>query len=292
MPTPFAEKFNLVLKAMSLSRGRVAAEVGVDKSAVGRWANGVAAPSSDNLNRLTAVVAARIGGFTALDWERDLDSLAAVVGVDPPTPPQARAGGVQIPLLEEARAVARLRGGAYEGFYQSTRPYAQRPGVFIHDQVMIRADGEGLLDLRMYAAGVTVSGKVLLLNNQLFFVGAEMTSPGFCFAIFNGVSTLKAGMLDGLIMFCALDPGRTPTATAAVLERLEDLTGDAEADEARFAQLCRRPDAATEDSAPEAVRRHLVRDIGPSQIASEGDWVLRSPLLRSLARGLLPGAAG
>jgi hypothetical protein len=291
MDTPFAEKLDFVLKALSISRGRLASELGVDKSAVGRWVSGTAAPSGHNLTRLTAVVAARAPGFTGLDWGLDLDGLAVAVGVAAPAARREAAEKgptLEIPLLAESLVTTRLRGAAYEGFYRTTRPYAQRPGLFIHDQVMIRAEPDDFMSLRMYAAGVLVEGQVMLLQNQLFFAGAEMTSPGFAFAIFNGVSTIQAGVIDGLIMFCALDTARTPTATAAIMQRVGDLSGERTADEARFAELCELSGVADEDSAPEAIRRHLVRDIGPGALAAGGDWLLNLPLVRSLARGLTP----
>ena len=131
-----------------------------------------------------------------------------------------------------------------------------------------------------------MEGWVLLLQNQLFCLGGELTSGSFVFAILNGVSTVQAGLLDGLILFCALDPGRTPTATPAVYERIADLTGDREVDDGRFKALEDEPAIAPEGSVPDELRAHLVRDIGPAQMADGGDWLLRSPLVRSLARGL------
>ena len=38
--SPLAPKLEFVLKALSMSRGRLAAQLGVDKSAVGRWVTG------------------------------------------------------------------------------------------------------------------------------------------------------------------------------------------------------------------------------------------------------------
>lgn len=285
MTTELSVKLDFVLKALSMSRGRMAAELGVDKSAVGRWMSGAATPSAHNMSQLTALVTQRFEGFTALDWERDLASLAEAIGVAPPGR-RAGAAALSIPLLEESLVTMRLRGGAYEGFYRTTRPWAQRLGEFIHDYVMIRASPDGFLKLTMNAAGVLVEGQVMLQTNQLFFAGAEMTSGAFVFAIFNGVSTVKAGILDGLILFCALDAGRTPTASAAVFERIGDLSLDAAADSAQFAEFGKADYHATEQSAPEAIRRHLVRDAGPSQVASGGDWLLRMPLVRSLSHGV------
>ena len=297
MISPLAEKLTFVVKALSMSRGRLAAELGVDKSAVGRWISGSAAPSAHNMSQLTGLVAARVPGFTSLDWERDLAGLAEAIGVAAPGQPRGGPAGsvtaLAIPLLEESQVMLRLRGGAYEGFYRTTRPYAQQPGQFLHDYVMIRAEpGGGFLRLLMSANGVLVEGQVMLLQNQLFFAGAELTSGAFVFGIFNGVSTVQAGVIDGLILFCALDPGRTPTAAAMILDRLGDLSGDREADDARFAELGLRPPLATEETAPAAIRQHLVRDLGPAQLAAGGDWLLRMPLVRSLSRGLPPPELG
>jgi hypothetical protein len=47
-----------------------------------------------------------------------------------------------------------------------------------------------------------------------------------------------------------------------------------------------------EGSVPEAIRRHLARDIGPAQLAMGGDWLLRMPVSRSIARGAPFDAAG
>jgi transcriptional regulator with XRE-family HTH domain len=290
MTTQLAAKLDFVLKALSMSRGRLAAELGVDKSAAGRWVTGAATPSAHNMSQLTGLVAQRIPGFTSLDWERDLEGLAEALGVSPPgkSPPAETAHpSLTIPLLAEAQAMARLRGEAYEGFYRSTRPFGQHPGVFLHDYTILRLEADGSLHMAMNALGVRVEGKVLLLHNQLFIVATEMTSGAFVFAIVNGVSSVQAGVLDGLIMYCAQDPGRTPTATAAVWERVGDLSGDRAADDARFETLGKLSGMATEESAPPAIRAHLVRNLGPDQLP-DGDWLLRSPLARALSRGLTP----
>jgi hypothetical protein len=289
MTSPLADKLDFALKALSMSRGRMAAELGVDKSAVGRWVSGAAAPSAHNMSQLTAVVAARAPGFTALDWERDLEGLAEAIGVAPPGPRRAAAPpapSLSIPLLAESLDTMRRRRTAYQGFYRSTRPYAQYPGQFVHDQVLLREDPSGFLKMTMICAGVRVEGQAMLLQNQLFFAGAELTSGAFVFSILNGVSTVQAGVIDGIVLYCALDPGRTPTATAAVFERTGDVSGDAEADDARLLELSEAEDyVATEASAPAAIRAYLVRDLGPAQMAS-GGWLLQMPLIHSLARGL------
>jgi hypothetical protein len=290
MPQPFSVKFGFLLKALSMSRSQLAAELGVDKSIVGRWVTGAVNPSAHNLSRLTVLTAARVPGFTALDWERDLDSLADLLGVDSNALPGARGRrfgeGLPIPMLDQILETTARRGTAYEGFFRSTRPYAQNPGRFLHDQLMIRQNENGFLRFDMAAGGVFVEGWVLPLQNQLSVVGAELTSGALVFGIFNGVNTVQAGMIDGLILNCALDAGRTPTATAVIFQRIGDLSGDPATDDLRFADLAQSDALAPQGSVPEEIRNHLARDFGPAQLALGGEWLLRLPLSRSMSRGL------
>ncbi|HSH99486.1 MAG TPA: helix-turn-helix transcriptional regulator, partial [Reyranella sp.] len=73
----FAQKLGLVLKAINLSRGRLAQTAGVDKSVVSRWASGVQAPSDHNLSRLTEAVARHRPGFERRDWDLDGERFAS-----------------------------------------------------------------------------------------------------------------------------------------------------------------------------------------------------------------------
>jgi hypothetical protein len=284
----FHRKLAFVLKALSISRGTLAAELETDKSVVGRWVSGRVQPSSHNLTRLSAYIGTRVEGFTALDWERPISGLAPMLGASAEVADHVARprDAVRLPLVVESRATTARRGGAYEGIFRTTRPYAQRPGVFQHDIILIRRDPEGDLRFQLSNSGVLVEGVVLLLQNQLFVVSAEHTSGAFAFAILNGVNTVQAGVLDGLMLWCSLDAERTPTASAIMLERIADLSGDPAADDARFAELAAADPVAPEGSVAPQIIAHLTRDPGPSQIAAGGDWLLTSPLSRSLARGL------
>jgi len=288
MSEPFSEKLSLVLKALSMSRARLAADLGVHKSVVGRWVAGAVAPSAHNASRLSALIAQRVPGFTALDWDRSLGSLqtllATELGGRPGTPGPGGRGGLPFPLLGQILARTSMHGAAYEGFYRSTRPYARMPGRYLHDHCMLRRDASGFLRLSMANAGVFVDGWVLLLHDQLFVVGAEFTSAALVFAILHGVDGPKAEVLDGLTLSPNLDPERTLTAAAIVLHRVGDLTGDPTADEARFAQLATGECEPAAESIPQALREHLARDIGPTPFALGGDLQLRLPRSRALSR--------
>ena len=291
MSEPFFEKLAFVLKVLSLSRSRLAAEVGVDKSVVGRWVTGAITPSTHNLAQLNTLLARRVPGFTALAWDRDLADLAELLGVEVKAAsalrPQGLRAGLPLPFIDQILATSELRGAAYEGFFRSTRPYASNPGRFVHDQCMLRKDEEGVLRLKMGTGGVIVEGWVLPLNNLLFVIAAEFTSGALVFGLFNGVNTVKADVLDGLVLMPVLDSGRTPTANAMVLERVGDLSDDPAADDARLLELAALDPVAPVGSVPEALRDHLVRDIGPAQLALGGDWLLRMPLSRTVSRGAL-----
>lgn len=281
----FSAKLAFVLKALSMSRARLAADLGVHKSVVGRWVSGAVVPSAHNLSLLSELVARRVPGFTALDWDRDLESLAVLFGVGRPGPagepaPGARAG-VPLALMGQVLARTSQHGAAYEGFFRSTRPYARQPGQYIHDHCMVRRDANGLLHLTMATAGVFVEGWVLPLHDQLFFIGAEFTSAAIVFAILHGVVGSKAEVLDGITLSPNLDPDRTITASAIVLERVGDLSGDRTADDARFAELSAGQSESPAEEIPEALRRHLSRDGGTSQLVASSDGLLRLP--RSLA---------
>ncbi len=288
MSETFSAKLDLVLKALSISRGRLAADLGVDKSVVGRWVTGAVKPSSHNLSSLTALVAGRVPGFKTLDWDRSFADLADMMGADPSAVPGLEArepAGLPLAIAEHILATTALRGSAYEGFFRSTRPYVLNPGRFVHDHAMVRLDPTGYLSLRMGTAGTVVEGWVLTLHNQLFTIAADVTSGAMLFGIFYGVATPRADVIDGLMLGPALDVARTPTACAIIFERVGDLTGDAEADDATFAELAGRDPVAPEGSISEAMRTHLLRDIGPERNALGGDMLLRLPLDRSLSRG-------
>jgi transcriptional regulator with XRE-family HTH domain len=287
-----SEKLSFVLKALSLSRIQLAAELGVDKSVVGRWVTGAVAPSAHNLAKLTVLVAQRARGFTVLDWDRDIAGLAATLGVESYNPATSFApvfgDGLPLSLLDQTASITRIRGSAYEGFFRSTRPYAQYPGKFIHDHLLIRRRENGLVGYDMMTGGVSVEGWVLLLQNQLFCIGCELTSGSMAFAIFNGVSTLQAGRLDGIILSCALDTSRTPTATAVVVDRIGDITDDEVADRARLTELASHEPVARDGSLDPDLVVHLLRNSGPEAWARGGDLLLRMPLIRSLSRGIAP----
>lgn len=292
-PEAFPQKFDLVLKALSMSRGRLAAELGVDKSLVGRWASGAVTPSAHNLENLTRLVATKRAGFTMHDWDRDLSGVAKVFGLDAALPATAEhhvngnsAQGLKMPGLDIARMVTDRRAATYEGFWRSTRPSIAMPGKLFHDYGMIRRHPDGLLQFTMGGSGLLFDGWLLPIEGQLFAILFDNVGQTPVFLIFNGVALHRATQLDGLILAAALNSARTPSAYPVVMERLGDLTGDREADDARMAELQSRDTNADEAQIGEELRRHLIRDIGPAAVAAGvGELYLLSSWATSLSRG-------
>lgn len=289
----FAAKFRLLLKAWSMSRGGMAAELGVDKSLVGRWASGAVTPSEYNLARITRHVAARHPGFSMVDWDRDLEDFAAIFGVEPgeESPPIAAATaalpGFPPDFFDQTRASTERRGPAYEGFWRTTRPSVIMDGRLLHDHGMMRIGANGMLEVRMGGSGLLFEGWMLPIEGDMFVILYDSVGFTPLFLILRGVPLPKAHMLDGLLMFASLTAGRMPAAVPLVLERIADLTGDRAADDATCQELLSR-DALAVD-VPDDIRRHLVRDIGPEAAARGGDLFLMASPFASPSRGAALG---
>jgi hypothetical protein len=290
MTEPFSEKLTLVLKVLSMSRARLASELGLDKSVVARWASGATAPSGHNLAQLSALMARMIPGFTALDWDRSMESLARLLGVGRPPADRNTGGppGLPLPFLDQMVAATTLRAKAYEGFFRSTRAYAAHPGKFIHDHSFVRLGPEGLLRFKMATGGVVAEGWMLPVQTQMFLLGTEFTGGTLTFGILHGVNGIQADVLDGIILTSIYDVGRSPTASPIVYERIGNLGESLEADEAKLMELAARNPVAPDGAVPEELQRHLTRGIGPEAMKNGGDWVLQLPLAQTLSRGPMP----
>jgi hypothetical protein len=288
----FDEKLTLVLKALSMSRGRLAAELGVDKSLVGRWASGAVTPSALNLENLTKLIARHVTGFTMLDWDRDLAGVAGLLGVSAPVNGRGHTmlddgpDALPLPVLPMSRLTTERRGAAYEGFWRTTRPSVMMPGRFFHDHGIIRRHDNGLLEFKVGGAGLLFAGWLLLAEGQLFAILFDTVGQTPIFVVWNGVPLSKASYLDGIVMAAALNAARTPSAYPIVMERIGDLTGDREKDDATCDELLARDPLAPEGSISDELRRHLVRDIGPAAVqAGLGELFLLAPITGSWSRG-------
>ena len=290
----FPAKLELALKACSISRGRLAAALGVDKSVVSRWLSGANLPSDHNLSALTALVAARAPDFTMLDWEGDLAQVAARMGLaaapGPETPtlvPEGLKGWFPDSWVKEAVTTTALRGAAYEGFWRTTRLANDPAGRFVHDIEMIRLAPNGLLQFRLGVVEMRFEGWSLPIQTQIFSFAVDAESGVALFSIFNAVLRHRADVIDGLTLTLTRNAGGTPVIGAAIMERIEDLSGDRAADDARFEALVKANPFVPDDSVPQHIQDHLFRDIGPTAFANGGEALMTMSFMRSMSRGPL-----
>lgn len=287
----FAAKLDLILKALAISRGRLAADVGVDKSLVGRWCSGTIKPSAHNCARLTQVIAARLEGFTQHDWDLDFAALAARLGVtireEQPDRalPSAFAAWLALSKFDEAARASGASSRALAGFWRTTRPAPEFPGQFVQDHVIMEALDDGPLRFRIGLFSSRLTGWSMAVGDQMYCTAANHLTGGSIFAIFNRVHRPRLDVLDGVTLACMADAGGVPVAAACLLERVGDLSGDPAADDARYEELLAQHPLPPRDSIPEEIREHLLFDVGPAAMSLGGDPVLMMRAMTSMARG-------
>lgn len=294
--SPFAARLHLVFSAIAMSRAKLASVLGVDKSLVGRWAAGAVHPSDHNLSRITAVIAERFPGFTMLDWERDLADFARRLGLDPAAAtleqPLPAVQGLPLQFIDLVRRNTEQRGAAYEGFWRTSRPSVLMPHLIFQDHGMIRLNANGLLEVRMGGAGLYFHGWMMLAEGNLFVIIHDNTGQTPLFLIFRGVPLPRAEVMEGILLMAALNASRTPAAVPILMERIGDLCGNREEDDAACDALITRQPTVSVDEIPDASRAYLLRDVGPAAAASGGDLFLlaNGTLTRgSTATGQLTG---
>lgn len=285
----FANRLAVILKALSLSRGRLAADLGVDKSLVGRWCAGSVSPSSHNLTRLTQHIATRHPGFTLHDWDVPLAELAADFGINISPPPRAILSAFDdwfaLPKLREAAQASGPASRSIEGFWRTTRPVPEFPGKFVHDHVIMEASADGPLRFRIGLFSSRLVGWSMAVGDQMFCCATNQITGGSIFAIFNRVNRPSVDVMDGITLACMADAGGVPVAAACLLERIGVLSGDAEADNNRYEELLAEHPIAPDGSVSPEISAHLWRDVGPSALARGDDANLMMRSMTSMAKG-------
>lgn len=291
----FPAKLRLALKALSISRAGLAAELKIDKSVVGRWVAGVNRPTDHNLASLSTAIAARRAGFTELDWEADLDGFRRSLGLpdlaeSPAAPASGAADWLPAQVLAEAVLTTTLTGSAYEGLWRSTRPSFDHPGRFLHDRILIWRGDHGLLTFQLSVGDMQFKGVAFPTRTQLFGICADPATGIFLFVIFNAVLRYRADVMDGLSLTLQRSGGGTPMACAVLMERTGLLSDDIAADARRLRDLARQSPLAPEGSISPEIAAHLLRDVGPAANAAGGDLLLLMPFVQSMSRGPEPGS--
>lgn len=291
MSDGFAQRLTLALKALSMSRGRLASEMGVDKSLVGRWASGSVRPSAYNLERLTRFLAEKRPGLTLLDWDRALPEFASLFGVDAAVDASARSGGgLSGALRDMVRNAVDSHLASYEGFWRTTHASVFQPGCFCQQHGIIRIE-DGELRFELGADGIRYGGSMSPVEGQIFAIASDSVRHVPSFLILNVVPTPKIVLMDGLLI-AASSSLRIPSAYSIIFERVGDLSGNRASDDAHVTSLMQRPEFVEDDDVAAIVRQHLLRDIGPKAASEGGDMMLTAALTPRLAQIMaLPRAA-
>jgi len=283
MSDDFAPRLTLALKALSMSRGRLASEMGVDKSLVGRWASGSVRPSAHNLERLTRFLAGKKPGLTLLDWDRSLPEFATLFGVVGVVDPGAKSGtGLSGALQDMVRNAVDSHLSAYEGFWRTTHASVFQPGSFCQQHGMIRIEG-GALQFELGADGIRYGGSMSPVEGQIFAIASDSVRQVPSFLILNVVPMPKIILMDGLLI-AASSSLRIPTAYSIIFERVGDLSGDRTADDAHATGLMQQAEFIDDDRLTDVVRHHLLRDFGPKAACNGGEMMLSAPLTPRLAQ--------
>lgn len=280
----FAQKLDIALKALSISRGRLAQEAGLDKSLVGRWVAGTVKPSAHNLEKVTAAISKRCPGFSMLDWDRPLAAVAERLGgsieAPAPAPGVLPPGTLTFPfdITGPARVETARRGDEYCGFYWNYRHAFGRPGKFAKIAVMIRPK-DGLLEVSKGAIGFEHRGWGVLMLNRLYMMLAEEKFEAMAFLITNAGQQPKARCLSAIILGVSSEGLLMPKASPCLMIRHAELPGDEASDRAFYEAM--KPDAGIVDAAevPASAMAHISRDIGPRAFAEGGADMLNAPFI-------------
>jgi transcriptional regulator with XRE-family HTH domain len=296
----FSDRLARVLAALNMSRGRLAAAIGVDKSVVGRWTRGLMRPSEHNLSLITGFVADRRPGFDMSAWGADEARFALLLA---PPPPAATAEWLPVSAVHSAREMAR-DGAHYPGLYVQLRRRFNLPGEPFAELLALWLDGD-MLRFSHPGAYWHHRGRGFILQHQIYLVGEDVAmGEGLLIEVLNSVSGGEALATDGVMTSVQGDRLRAPASTPVQLLRIADLP-DPHAEPAaamllplqqRLAEIVEVGGVAAL-AGPEIIR-HITARVGSAEAGGEADHLLRMPATRGFtgtvrdAAPMLRAAAG
>jgi transcriptional regulator with XRE-family HTH domain len=241
-PSEFTRKLGIALKALNLSRARLAQRVGVDKSVASRWASGASVPAEHNLIALTQALAGLKPGFARADWDLDVEAFAAGFGMPASSAAVVdgidAAGGLFLRSFAAFRSQIDREAPVYEGFYLTYNRSSANTGEVTRRALKLWRDRERL---RFVSAGPSplydVEGEVFVWRSRLFFLGEMKRYDGVSLSILNGTTRPTPTYLTGIAAGLGGDGMLAPSAAVAVLEFKARFSGDAKADDKRWTDL-------------------------------------------------------
>jgi len=260
IPDSFSGRLRLALKQTNLSPSALGVAVGVDKSVVSRWVSGRVYPTRHNLTRIATVLAERLPGFSALSFEAPeprFRSLMGLDGLDAAFSGTSQSLNIPFGLLDTSRRETSRNGVDYFGTYILYSWAFTQPGRVARMALMLRPEN-GLIEARYGADGVYFQGWALLMMNRMYLIFAEERLETMAFLVLNAGSQPKMRFITGILCGPAAGP-LVPTASAAALVRLRDLSDDPAADLALFAADSGLEPIIDLSEAPAPVRRMLMQ---------------------------------
>ncbi len=226
----FGAKLEIALKLLNISRGRLSAEMRVDKSLVSKWLRGIVIPGGPNVAALTNLIRTQRAAFTQLNWELPLDAFAAalVATSDGQAPSPFERGpttpGWFIPVRRQTSQEIAREGNAYPGVYVCFRQSPLNDGDIVPELLTIWRERNSLFFRNVDPLSVHV-GEIFVLRHQLFLAGADHPrADDISQTLLSGVRGAKAWRLHGLMVNACNDRFGTPGASPIVAQRVADLT--------------------------------------------------------------------
>ncbi|WP_158818519.1 helix-turn-helix domain-containing protein [Methylocapsa sp. S129] len=222
-PTDLSAKLDFALKRANMSKGRLAAEAGVDKSAVGRWARGVVAPSEHNLASVTRILARKFSSFNLTSWHMPMEAFVLSLGGPfPPAPPHP--GNFLARSLAESAATIEREGRNCLGVYLGFRHGLNMGGRLICDLYVLWREGDALC-FKQFGVSFGHGGPAYVLRSQVYLIGDDLdVINSLYFAILIGVVGGRAVRMDGLMLTVAGSHRlNAPSSTTIVMQRIADL---------------------------------------------------------------------
>jgi transcriptional regulator with XRE-family HTH domain len=272
----FAIKLELVCKKLNWSRAKLAQQVGVDKSLIGRWLGGSSRPTGNSLMRLNEAVGRTLHEFTAAAWDLPPPAFAAGIGLALPPADHGKQPGSPSPAaLATTDILKRLRvfqGTAadldtltalYAGFYRLWFAGFLNNGTVCRRACWIRRDGE---TLRFDAGGgmVIYSGECAATTERLYLTGENPVFDGLIFLSVGRSRRASSARLSGIFVFYIMSEEGGIAAVPAVMERLASAGTDTAADARTWARLAAEAaDFPTEAAARAAVPEKILTALRP-----------------------------
>jgi transcriptional regulator with XRE-family HTH domain len=226
----FAEKLRLAMGRANLSRAQLAQAVAVDKTVVGRWLNGVLAPSDHSLTALTAVLARHLPQFDRVAWESPVAEFARRMGVERSPSPSADGDPALLPRALQSttpfRAFAEQRFAAL-WILVFPAPGAHGRITFFPMRIGWLRGGPAMPIEYLYRPVAHQRGFAIDLGGWLYGVMEAQINGRLAFLMLEGVTDEKPLVLDGLLTAARAGAMTAMFCVRALAFRLGDLPDEA-----------------------------------------------------------------